>query len=135
VNPRPSRPASDSGLSVEFDHRLLDRLELADGVRHRRAAIRRWQWLAFLSVPLIAALGWAVLPITFGDGVRAIIGLVGYITMLLAVAERFSRGYLGYLNLSPVPVLVDVLLLVGVVSWLIWAARDMEASTHQEMRP
>jgi len=112
-----------TGLSPEFDQRLRERLVIADSRRRRRATLLRWRWTGMVLVPLACAVCWAILPLTFGEGVRALIGSVGYGTMLLAVAEQLNRQYLGYLGLSAVPVLIDALLLVGVVSWLTWASR------------
>ena len=111
------------GLSPDFSRRIEERLTLADRSRHHRAVVRRWQGVAWLSVPVICAVCWAVLPVTFGDGVRSFIGALGYVTMLLSIAQDMSKEYLNYLGLWFTPPIVDVLLLIGVVSWLIWAAR------------
>ena len=88
----------------------------------------RWRWTALVLFPLACAICWAALPFTFGDGVRALAGALGYLTMLLAVAQDISRDYLSYLGLGSAPFFVDVSLLVGVVSWLIWASHSEQRS-------
>lgn len=124
IRRRASGSPPPAGLSSAFDDRLRERLGLADSRRRRRATLRRWKWTGWVVVPLISAICWAVVPWTFEAGARALIGLVGYVTLLLSVANSMDRGYLAYLGLSTVPVLIDVVLLIGVVSWLMWASRS-----------
>jgi hypothetical protein len=119
----PTDRSQPEGLSADFSRRLEERLFIADRRRQQRAVIRRWRTTAWLALPAICAVCWAVLPVTFGNGIRALIGALGFITMLLSIAQVMSREYLAYLGLGMAPLIVDVLLLVGVASWLMWAAR------------
>lgn len=112
------------GLSAGFDRRLQERLRGADAERHRHAAISRWRWTASVLVPLLSGICWAALPWTFGGGVRALIGVASYFTLMVAVADRFNSGFLSYLGVTDLPAVIDVVLLVGVVSWLVWASRS-----------
>jgi len=124
------RPASTaaSGLSPDFDRRLEARLGLADAKRRRLSMVRRWRWTAFVFLPIVSAVCWAALPWTFGVGATALIGFVSYLTLILAVASRIDAGFLSYLGLEAVPVVIDVLLLMGVVSWLVWASRPQASA-------
>ncbi|HEV3312077.1 MAG TPA: hypothetical protein VG815_16325 [Chloroflexota bacterium] len=122
-------------LSRDFERRLSGRLRLADSKRERISTVRRWRWTAFVAVPLISGVCWAALPWTFGPGVRAIIGFVGYFTLLLSVAGHIDSGYLTYLGLGLLPRFIDVLLLVGVVSWLVWASRAQAPSRSTTVGP
>lgn len=115
--------SNGSSLPADFAVRLESRLGEADVRRSRNAAMRRWRWTAFVFLPLMSAACWAAIPWTFGIGARALIGLTSYLTLALAVADRINNGYLAYLGLGLLPAVIDILLLIGVVSWLAWASR------------
>jgi hypothetical protein len=124
MDDRPSRAdESAATLSDDFDRRLKANLLAADGRQRRFSAVKRWRWTAFAVLPVISAVCWAALPWSFGIGARALIGSIGYVTLMLAVASRINSAYLGYLGISFLPVIIDVALLVGVVSWLILTSR------------
>ena len=91
------------------------------------ATARRWRWMALIFIPVASGICWAALPWTFGDGARALIGFVGYSTLILSVGGRFDAGFLGYLGIGFVPRVIDVFLFVGVVSWLILASRSTDS--------
>lgn len=82
--------------------------------------------MAFVLVPVAIALCWAALPWTFGIGARSLVGFIAYFSVLMGIANRADTDFLSYLGLGPVPVIVDVLLLIGVVSWLAWASRSSQ---------
>ncbi len=116
----------DTFLPADFVSRIEKQLRDVEARRARSTAVRRWRWLGFVVVPVVAAACWAALPWTFGDGMRALIGFASYFTVLLAVANRANASVLSYLGLGVVPTVVDVLLLIGVVSWLAWASRSSD---------
>jgi len=112
------------GLPNDFSTRLEVRLRLADPERARHARVRRWRWMAVVGLPVVGALCWAALPWTFGTGARSLIGFATYFTLMMAVAHRANSSFLSYLGIGPLPALIDALLLIGVVSWLVWASRS-----------
>ena len=111
-------------LPNDFAARLESRLRVADAERSRNAKVRRWRWMAVVVLPLVGAACWAALPWTFGNGARALIGFATYFTLMMAVAHRADSSFLSYLGIGVLPVVIDLLLLVGVVSWLVWASRS-----------
>jgi hypothetical protein len=135
MNRRRFRPGDTSGggLSAQFDQRLHERLAIADARRQRHAALLRLRRRAIFGVPLVCAGCWALLPFTFGNGIRALTGFLGYVTMLLAMAHGLNGEYLSYLGLSPVPVVIDLLLLIGVVSWLMSASSADEIGSPADL--
>lgn len=122
---RPTEPTRH-GLSPNFDQELLARLGHVERKRQRVALVHRMRWPALITVPVFAAACWAALPWSFGIGARALIGTVGYYTLMLSIASRLSKGYLSYLGLGLLPVLIDLALMVGVVSWLVTSSRATE---------
>ena len=117
------RVRSDEGLSPEFAQRLENGLQLAEGRRRRTQTLHRWRSAALIILPIVTAACWAALPWTFAIGLRSFIGFAGYLTLMLAIAGRVDATYLAFLGLGFLPMLIDILLFVGVVSWLIWASR------------
>jgi hypothetical protein len=111
------------GLPSDFSARLEARLRAADVERSRHATVRRWRWMGIVGLPLVGAACWAALPWTFGTGARSLIGFATYFTLMMAVAHRADSSFLAYLGIGVLPVLIDALLLIGVVSWLVWASR------------
>jgi len=95
----------------------------AEAKREQRRAIARHRWIALVLVPIVSAICWAALPWTFGMGARSLISFASYYAALLAVASRMDTVFLSYLGLSLLPAVIDGFLLVGVVSWLVWASR------------
>lgn len=131
MNPDGSDSRSRSTLSSGFDTRLYARLGQVEGRRRRVSLLRRMRWPALITIPILSAACWAALPWTFGIGARALIGLVGYYTLMLSIASRVDDSYLSYLHLSFLPILIDVSLLVGVVSWLVMSSRSVEQETER----
>lgn len=82
--------------------------------------------MAVVGLPVVGAICWGVLPWTFGTGARSLIGFATYFTLMMAVAHRANSSFLSYLGIGVLPVLIDALLLVGVVSWLVWASRSAQ---------
>ncbi len=115
---------------IESIPNLEARLRRADEERRRRTWLRRWRWRAFVVFPLIGAVCWAALPWTFGTGVRALVSGMAYSTLLMSVAHQTDLGFMSYLGIGFMPVLIDALLFVGVVSWLIWASRAQETGSE-----
>jgi hypothetical protein len=121
--PRPSRQAGSN-----ISRRVLARLDQADVQRARHDSTRRWSIRAVvIAAPILAACVF-VLPWTFGGGVCTLISAAGDFTDILAVANRVNGGFLGYLGLAVLPVIVDVMLLVGIASWLAWVSRPPSES-------
>lgn len=126
--PGPSDHATH--LSDDFSQRLEAGLRRADRRRSRGMALSRWRWRALIGLPLIVAGCWTAIPWTFGIGVRALIGFASYFTVVLSIAGRGDQAFLSYLGLDALPLVVNGLLLVGVVSWLSWASRP-ESKNHE----
>ncbi|HZT97865.1 MAG TPA: hypothetical protein VFB34_13610 [Chloroflexota bacterium] len=118
--------------SSDFVLRLQARLRDADEQRRRRARLRRWRWRVFAVFPVAGAVCWAVLPWTFADGVRAMIGFMTYFTLLLSVGHQADSSFMTYLGIGYVPALVDALLFIGVVSWLVWASRPQDSRSGRQ---
>lgn len=115
---------SPEGLPTDFSSKLEERLRRADVERRRHSRVRRWRWMAVVGLPIVGAACWAALPWTFGAGARALIGFATYFTLMMAVAHRADSSFLSYLGIGALPAIIDGLLLVGVVSWLVWASRS-----------
>jgi hypothetical protein len=124
---RRSDPVPSRGpLSVDFDRKLAAGLRAADGRRRRFSLVTRWRWTAFVVLPAVSAICWAALPWSFGIGARALIGAIGYLTLMVSLANRINGGFLSYLGLSFLPLLIDAALLIGVVSWLVLTSRPQD---------
>jgi hypothetical protein len=123
-------------LSPDFMVRLEQRLRLAEKRRRRQAVLERWSRPTLFALPALFAACWLTLLWTFGTGVRVLIGLTSFLTLLLTIAQHSDAAFLTYLGVTALPAIIDVLLLVGVVSWLVWAARpssnDISAERKQQ---
>lgn len=126
--------ANFDSLSPDFAKQIESRLNQADLRRSRLYTLRRFLKVAELLLPAVLAVTVALLPWTFGEGMRALVGAAAYTTLVVSVADRASSGFLTYVGLGPLPVIVDILLLVGVVSWLSWAARPQQRGNVGDSR-
>lgn len=127
-----SSSPNSHGLPPDFATRIQERLRLADLERQRRAAAERRRHLGYVAGPFIFAACCAALPWTFLMGARALIAVVSFVTLLLAVGQRGDQVFLSYLGVSVAPAIIDALLLLGVVSWLAWASHSPARPAEQQ---